>query len=59
MRVTMEKVPEPMVSMPSVSNARCDSGTMNRYHQNRNGMATNDGTSHFTLHFTSDDLSSG
>ena len=28
MRVTVEKVPEPMVSMPSVSSARCDAGTM-------------------------------
>ena len=59
MRVMVEKVPEPMVSMPSVSSARCDAGTMKRYHTNRNGMATNDGTSHFTLHFTSDDLSAG
>ena len=57
MRVTIEKVPVPMVSMPSVSSARCDSGTISRYQPNRNGMATNEGTSHFTLHLTSEALS--
>ena len=52
MRVTVENVPEPMVSMPRVSSARCDAGTMKRYQTNRNGMATNEGTSHLTLHLT-------
>src|SRR5208282_5627630 len=59
MRVTIENVPVPMVSMPSVRSARCVSGTMERYQIKRNGMATNDGTSHLTLHLTSDDLSAG
>ena len=59
MRVTVEKVPELMVSMPSVSSARCDSGTMKRYHTSRKGVATNDGTSHLTLHFTSAGLERG
>src|SRR5580658_2925606 len=59
MRVTVENVPEPMVSMPSVKSARCDAGTINRYHPNRKGMATNEGTSHFTLHFTSELFSTG
>src|ERR1700759_5142697 len=51
-RVTVENVPAPMVSIPKVSKARCDCGTMKRYHTSRNGVATNDGTSHLTLHFT-------
>src|SRR5208282_2116812 len=59
MRVTIENVPVPMVSMPSVSSARCVWGTMKRYQMKRNGMATNEGTSHLTLHLTSDDLSAG
>src|SRR5579864_4410674 len=52
MRVTVENVPAPIVSIPSVSKARCDCGTMKRYQTSRNGVATNDGTSHLTLHFT-------
>src|SRR5580704_16601368 len=59
MRVTVEKVPPAMVSMPSVSNARCDCGTMKRYHTSRNGVATNEGTSHLTLHLTRLVLSAG
>src|SRR6516225_5914526 len=59
MRVIVEKVPDPMVSMPSVRSMRCDDGTMKRYHANRNGMATNDGMSHFTLHCTIDVFSAG
>src|SRR5579863_10099508 len=59
MRVMVEKVPEPMVSMPSMSRARCEAGTMNRYHAKRKGMATKDGTSHFTLHCTMEVLSFG
>jgi hypothetical protein len=59
MRVTVENVPPAMVSMPRVSSARCDEGTMNRYHISRNGVATNDGTSHLTLHFTMPILSEG
>src|ERR1035438_3444774 len=50
--VTVEKVPELMVSMPRVSSARCDEGTMKRYHTSRNGVATKEGTSHLTLHLT-------
>ena len=52
MRVTVEKVPELMVSMPRVSSARCDSGTISRYQIIRKGMATKEGTSHLTLHLT-------
>src|SRR5437763_295459 len=52
MRVTVENVPPAMVSMPRVRSARCDCGTMKRYQISRNGVATNEGTSHFTLHFT-------
>ena len=52
MRVTVENVPALMVSMPRVSRARCDSGTMRRYHTSRKGVATKDGTSHLTLHWT-------
>src|SRR5579863_8397363 len=59
MRVTAEKVPALMVSMPSVSRARCDSGTMKRYHTSRKGVATNEGTSHLTLHCTRVVLSAG
>src|ERR1035438_10182736 len=52
MRVTVEKVPELMVSMPRVSRARCDAGTIQRYQIMRKGVATKEGTSHLTLHFT-------
>jgi len=59
MRVMVEKVPEPMVSMPRVSNARCEEGTMKRYHANRNGIATKDSINHFTLHCTIDFFNAG
>src|SRR5271166_2958786 len=59
MRVITEKVPEPIVSMPRVSSARCDAGTIQRYQMRMNGVATNEGTSHFTLHLTRLVLSSG
>ncbi len=59
MRVMVEKVPESMVSMPRVSSARCDAGTIQRYQIRRKGMATKEGTSHFTLHLTRLVLSSG
>jgi hypothetical protein len=59
MRVTVENVPVPMVSIPNVSRALCDWGTMKRYHTSRNGVATNDATSHLTLHFTRLVLSAG
>src|SRR5208282_6356601 len=52
MRVTVENVPELMVSMPRVRRARCEAGTMKRYHTSRNGVATKEGTSHLTLHLT-------
>src|ERR1035437_4061298 len=52
MRVMMEKVPEPMVSMPRVSKACCDAGTIHRYQISRKGVATKEGTSHLTLHWT-------
>src|ERR1039458_6721405 len=52
MRVMMEKVPEPMVSIPRVSNACCDAGTIQRYQMRRKGVATKEGTSHLTLHCT-------
>jgi len=48
-RVTWEKVPEPMVEMPSVSSARCDCGTITRYHARETGMSTKDGTSHLVV----------
>src|ERR1019366_2241536 len=59
MRVTEENVPPAMVSIPRVSKARCDAGTMKRYHTSRKGVATNDGTSHLTLHCTMLVLSAG
>ena len=59
MRVTMEKVPEPMVSMPSVSSACCDAGTIQRYQIRMKGVATKEGTSHLTLHWTRLVFSSG
>src|SRR5208282_5310103 len=59
MRVTVEKVPELMVSMPRVSRARCDAGTIQRYQTMRNGMATKEGTSHLQLHLTRLVLSAG
>src|SRR5271157_2254849 len=52
MRVMMENVPEPMVSMPRVSNACCDAGTIQRYQMRMKGVATKEGTSHLTLHWT-------
>src|ERR1700759_1258850 len=49
-RVTCEKVPGPIVEIPSDSNARCDSGTMCRYHASDTGISRNDGTSHPVVH---------
>src|ERR1039457_2906563 len=59
MRVMSEKVPEPMVAMPRVSKACCDAGTIHRYQIMRKGMATKEGTSHLTLHWTVLILSAG
>ena len=59
MRVTVEKVPELMVSMPSVSNARCEAGTMKRYHTRGKAWRRKTGTSHATLHLTMLVLSAG
>ena len=51
-RVMMENVPEPMVSMPSESKACWDAGTIQRYQMRMKGVATNEGTSQRTLHLT-------
>src|ERR1700738_1940044 len=59
MRVTVEKVPPAMVSMPRVSKARCVSGTMKRYHTSRKGVAMKEGISHLTLQRTIEDLRAG